>query len=314
VPASTPIERMSLFEFQERFADEAACLAFMVQTRWPQGFVCPRCACAKGYWIATRRAFECSACGHQASVTANTVMHRSKLPLRTWFWAIYLCATDKRGLSAKALQSRVGISYPTAWFVLHRIRSAMAQRDSRYMLSGGVEMDESFVGGQSKCTPGTGDRAGGGTDKARVIVAMSLHKGRPAYLRMQAVRGPVHAADVLAFTQASVSLDSHITTDGASLYTTLDKNHFGHTAKPFYKEGPEFLKWLHVIASNLKAFVQGTYHGLGQVHLQAYLDEFCYRFSRRWEPRGLFSRLLTACAAGDWLPWTSLVAQPQVGP
>ena len=308
------IERMSLFEFQERFADEAACLAFMVQARWLHGFICPRCACSKGYWIASRRSFECCDCGHQASVTANTVMHRSKLPLRTWFWAIYLCATDKRGLSAKALQTRVGISYPTAWFVLHRLRSAMAQRDSHYLLAGEVEMDEAFVGGQSKCTPGSGDKTGGGTDKCRVIVAMSLPEGRPGYLRMKAIRGPVDGADILAFTQASVSLDSHITTDGSSLYRVLDKNQFSHTAKPYYKEGPEFLKWLHVVVSNLKAFVHGTYHGLGGEHLQAYLDEFSYRFSRRRDPGGLFSRLLTACAAADWLPWTSLVARAQAAP
>ena len=106
----------------------------------------PKCGCTEYYPFRGRNAFQCRACRHQTSVTAGTLMHRTHLPLTVWFWAIYLCATDKRGISAVQLSRTLGICYESAWYLLHRIRAAMGKRDEKYELSGIVEMDDGYVG------------------------------------------------------------------------------------------------------------------------------------------------------------------------
>jgi transposase-like protein len=313
VPVTRLIEQLSLREFQERFATEDACVQFMARSRWPDGFVCPKCQNSRGYWVGSRRAYECSSCGYQASVTAGTALHRSRVPLRLWFWAMYLCATDKRGVSAAALQAKIGVSYPTAWFMLHRIRRAMADRDSGHLLSGDIDLDDAYVGGKSKATPGTNNKSGFASDKARVMVALSLREGRPESLRLGLHTGPVNSAGVLAFAQATIADGSHVVTDASSVYNVLTKRSLTHTPKTYYREGHQFLKWLHVVVSNLKAFINGTYHGLSRAHLQAYLDEFAYRFSRRRDHNGLFSRLVCACCTTAPYTWRALVGSAQRG-
>ena len=118
-------ESITFWEFRTRFSTEEACRAELFRLRFPNGFVCPKCGCTEYYPVRGRNAFQCRACRHQTSVTAGTVMHRTHLPLTVWFWAIYLCATDKRGISAVQLSRTLGICYESAWYLLRRIRSAM---------------------------------------------------------------------------------------------------------------------------------------------------------------------------------------------
>ena len=138
-------ENITFEEFRTRFSTEEICWAELFRLRFPNGFVCPKCGCTEYYPVRGRNTFQCRACRHQTSVTAGTVMHRTHLPLTAWFWAIYLCATDKRGISAVQLSRTLGICYESALYLLHRIRRAMAQRDENYALSGIVEMDDGYV-------------------------------------------------------------------------------------------------------------------------------------------------------------------------
>ena len=138
-------ESITFQEFRARFSTEDACRAELFRLRFPNGFVCPKCGCTEYYPVRGRSTFQCRACRRQTSVTAGTVMHRTHLPLTVWFWAIYLCATDKRGISAVQLSRTLNICYESAWYLLHRIRRAMAQRDENYALSGIVEMDDGYV-------------------------------------------------------------------------------------------------------------------------------------------------------------------------
>lgn len=117
--------QISFKDFRTRFATEAACRKYMFEVRFPDGFVCPKCGCREYYYLSTRHTCQCKSCRRQTSVTAGTVMHRTHLPLTVWFWAIYLCATDKRGISAKGLARQLDLSYESAWYLLVRIRSAM---------------------------------------------------------------------------------------------------------------------------------------------------------------------------------------------
>jgi hypothetical protein len=237
-------------------------------------------------------------------------MHKSKVPLLKWFWAIYLCVTDKRGLSAKALSDKIDVSYPTAWFLLHKIRTAMAEQDSIHQLLDSVEMDDAFVGGKSKNTPGTGDKSGRGTNKAPILIAMSFYKDRPAFLKMKYVES-VSKDEVNRFACSFIGRGATVTTDAYTSYNDLNSKGFNHISKIYRHEGPEFLKWLHTVISNFKSFMDGTYHGLSKNHIQSYLDEFCYRFNRRRDPLGLFDRLAFAVMEGRHLTWNDLVAPRQ---
>ena len=173
-------EEIRFKEFRERFATEDACRAELFRLRFAEGFVCPKCGGREFYPIKGRNTYQCRSCRHQTSVTAGTVMHRPHLSLTVWFWAIWIVATDKRGISAVQLQNTLGICYESAWYLLDRIRAAMGQRDAQYLLNGIVEMDDGYVGG-----PCHGGRRGRGTEKAQVVAALSkTEQGIPLLLRL----------------------------------------------------------------------------------------------------------------------------------
>ena len=137
---------MSRAEFAQRFADEAACARHLFQTRWPNGFVCPGCGGVKSWELSGKRfTWECAGCGRQTSVTAGTVMHRSKLSLTVWFTAIHLLSSHSNGISALQLQAQLGLgSYKSAWLLLHKLRRAMVD-PHRLPLAELVEVDESEI-------------------------------------------------------------------------------------------------------------------------------------------------------------------------
>ncbi len=136
-------QSMDFFQFQKRFATEARCRAYLTQQRWPKGFVCPRCQHPRGSFIQTRLLYQCQKCRYQASATAGTVFHKTRTPLRKWFWMIYLLSQHKNSYSVLGLQKLLKINrYRTAWLMAHKIRKALADRDARYKLGGLVEMDD----------------------------------------------------------------------------------------------------------------------------------------------------------------------------
>ena len=278
-------EKITFQEFRTRFSTEDACRTELFRLRFPNGFVCPKCGCTEYYPVCGRNTFQCRACRHQTSITAGTVMHRTHLPLTVWFWAIYLCATDKRGISAVQLSRTLGICYETAWYLLRRIRRAMAQRDEKYALSGIVEMDDGYVGGATR-----NGKRGRGTDKAKIVVALSkTENGAALFTRMQVVED-VTSGTLQQVVDEAIAPGSKIECDGYKSYRNLSG--VALDAKK-YESGD--LHWLHKTISNLKAFLLGTYHGRCQ-QLQAYLDEFCFRFNRRKTGDQIFIRMTRAVA------------------
>jgi hypothetical protein len=146
-----PAYPLTILEFQERFATEEACREYLFASRWPEGFVCPACGGREAGRMHRRRLlWQCKACGHQTSVTAGTVMHGTRTPLRVWFWAAYLVATHHPGISAKQLQRQLGLRrYETAWLILQKLRRAMVAPE-RELLKAEVEVDEFFLGGEEE--------------------------------------------------------------------------------------------------------------------------------------------------------------------
>ena len=122
---------MSFFDWQKRFSTDQACAHYLAKQRWPNGFQCPSCGHDHGCFLKSRRLYECTRCGHQTSVTAGTLFHATKLPLTRWFWAIYWIGADKVSLSAGRLTTLIGVSWPTAFAIVRKLRQAMGRRDTR---------------------------------------------------------------------------------------------------------------------------------------------------------------------------------------
>lgn len=298
---------LNLVEFFAAFPTEEACEYHLIRVRWPEGMVCNSCGRKDFYHrIRTRRMYQCRSCRHLTSPTAGTIFHKTRVPLQQWFLALFLIATDKRGYSALLLSKQIGVDEDTAWAMLHRIRYAMATRDARYQLSGLIEMDEMFIGAPTK-----GKKRGRGTEQTPVLVAVSFltekrggeHMG---FAKLRAV-GRIDAATVVAFANETIAPRSRVRTDGLPVYPALEKYGFLHSPIPVRRRRAHtLLPHVHTFISNLRAFVLGTYHGLGEKYLQQYLDEFCYRFNRRRHHEELFSRLLLACLEKDEMPLSVL--------
>ncbi len=175
-------KELSLREYMSKFSDEETCIDYLKEKKWPNGYVCPKCGATEAYYLKTRRRYQCKCSKHQTSVTANTIMHRSHLPLTVWFMAFYFVACDKRGISVVSLAAKADVCYETAWYMLFRIRKAMDKREHQYILAGVLEMDDSYFGAKIKGKRGR--TAGNQT----VIVAVSKTKaGKPGFLKMQVV-------------------------------------------------------------------------------------------------------------------------------
>lgn len=281
---------MSLLDFQQRFPDEAHCQQYLMETRFARGFSCPRCKSSDLGLISTRQHVQCKTCRKQFSATSGTCFHKTHTTLREWFWAIFLTAKDKRGHSALQLSKDLAIPYARAWFMLQKIKMAMALRDSCYRLSGIVELDDAYIG-----TPDRDGGKGRKTRRSKVFVAVSItDKGKPRFVKMQ-VTARLDARYVIRFAKKEIEPGAIIHTDGLSIYNALSEY---YTHKPaIAKKRPKdaTVPWVHTVISNAKAFIDGTFHGLDGKHLQRYLDEFCYRFNRRHKEHELFDRLLVAC-------------------
>lgn len=291
---------ISFFQFQERFQTDEACFDYLKHLRWPDGFHCPRCGHTEAYFMAKRKVFQCVHCRHQTSVTAGTVFHGTHVPLRKWFWALYLVGSDKRGCSAKRLEKMIDVHYATAWLMVHKIRKAMRDRDSQYRLSDIIEMDDSYFGGAA-----SGKRGRGATNKSTVLVAVENRGTTPRYAAMEVIQS-MASNHLKEFVCRHIDDEHILKTDGYSSYASLDSlfHHQGETVKP--QDAMKKLPWVHILIANVKSFIRGTYHGVSHKHLQSYLDEFCYRFNRRFNESLMLDRLVTACLNTNSIQYAEL--------
>lgn len=282
---------ISLVEWQKRFGTEKACVEALEKVRWPQGFQCPACGWQHYSFIATRKLYQCSNCKHQVSVTAETLFHATKVPLVKWFWAIYLMAFDKGGISALRLSKNIGISWPSARNMLKKVRTAMAHRDSIYRLEKLIELDDTYVGGKR-----AGKRGRGADGKKAVIVAVETREKGAGFVAMQAV-DTISEATVRPFLDFHLKPGQNVRTDALPALNVVGKEHVHEKKVTPPEKASEWLPLVHIMIGNMKTFLNGTFHGVSSAYLQEYLDEFCYRFNRRfWEPE-LPLRLLNACLA-----------------
>lgn len=297
----------SLPEFQQRFPDDAACATYLERTRWPGGFVCQYCgAIGEPFRIATRPGIvECRSCRRQTGLLVGTVMERSHMPLGVWFWAAYLVASQTQGMSAVQFQRQLGLSrYETAFGILHKLRAAMVRPDQDRI--GGVvgehvEVDETWVGGRTR---GEGR---GVHHKTLVAAAVEVRHRKPGTTqdkrkdgryagRVRLAIAPDRSAGALCgFVGSAVMPRTLVVTDDWSGYGPLRTRGYDHHAIAQcgdHEVAEQFLPIIHLVFSNLKTWLNGIHHGVSAKHLQAYLNEFTFRFNRRFYPFNAFRSLL----------------------
>ncbi len=293
-------------EFAAWFPDETACLAFLERLRWPEGFVCPRCGGTEA-WRRSGERWLCATCRRETSVTAGTVFDRTRTPLTQWFAAAWHVCSTKNGASALGLQKLLGLgSYETAWTWLHKLRRAMVVPD-RDLLTGEVEVDETYVGGEE---PGLrGGRARG----KKVLVAIAVECRGKGSGRIRLGRIPDASASSLhPFIAANLEPGAVVITDAWAGYAGIDKAGFRHeriSVRASSKNASELLPRVHRVAALLKRWLLATHQGAVQpVQLDYYLDEFTFRFNRRDSlARGLlFYRLLHQAVHTAPRPYASI--------
>ena len=289
-----------MIEFEKRFNSEEACYAYLSKLRWPNGVTCPRCNNGGQTWHTKRGLYHCKRCGYQISVTSGTIFHRTRKPLVLWFHAMWHITSQKYGANALGLMRVLGLgSYHTAWEWLHKLRRAMV-RPGREKLSGTVEVDETYVGGDK-----IGKRGRGAEGKSLVMVAVELdneNKKKIGRIRLARV-SDASSKSIDGFIGKNVEKGSIIQTDGWSGYNNLESNGFRRCViKQTVNVGTDPMCHCHLIISLFKRWLLGTYQGaVLPGYVDYYLDEYTFRFNRRKSrSRGkLFFRLVEQAVAVD---------------
>ena len=281
----------NIFEFNKRFSSEDSCWEYLKEIRWPNGVVDYRDGKTKPTaYCSTRRVWEFP--DHfQQSVTAGTVMHKTRTPLTHWFYATYLMATLKPGISALQLHRQLGMHFATAYMLLMKLRSGLVN-PFRSKLKGTVEIDETYIGGKA-----SGKRGRGAASKSVVIGAVEVidtsEKRVGGRIRMRKISS-ASRDNLFKFIEDNVEKGSTIVTDGWQGYNGIEKKGYSHRII----EGEDSIEvasqlvHIHRAFSNLKTFINGTYHGVSKKHLQAYLNEYVFRYNRRRVPFESFNALL----------------------
>lgn len=295
---------VNLINLIERYSNEDKCRNYLEALKWQDGIKCPRCGSEKISKIKKRDQFDCDKCRYQFSVTAGSIFHDSHLPLWKWFLAVYLMAESKKGISANQLKRSLDISYKTAWYLCHRIRKAMQEVESMPKLKGIVEVDETYVGGRydrrRKREP---------WEKQAIIGLLQRHGGFEA----RAVRTPSKKI-LVGVIKDRVDKGSTVMTDELRAYKSLDKDFdhetVNHSAEEWVR-GNVYTNGVENAWSLFKRSIVGSYHQISAKHVDAYLDEFDWRFNGRENPY-LFRDTLLRLLNSPQIEFKKLISKPEV--
>jgi len=282
------MEPFTIKQFNASYPNDDACLQEIFENRYGSLTVCPQGNHAtKFHRVQHRKCYACQACGYQLHPLADTIFHKSETSLHSWFYAIFLFANSRNGVSAKELQRQLGVTYKTAWRMAKQIRR-LCQSPTR-PLSKIVEMDDTYVGG---VRPG---KRGRGAEGKTAVIGIVQREGRV----VAKVTGDLSSASVLPFVQQHVKRGSTIMTDEFSTYRGVRKGYrrraINHSLKQF-ANGNAHTNTIEGFWSQLKRSLSGTYHAVSPKYLQRYVDEFAYRYSQRHLSTSLFVPMLARAA------------------
>ena len=296
---------MNIFNFTQCFPDEEACIAHFKAQRDQKGVLCPKCGSMEHYWLRNKLRYECKRCHSRQSLRAGTVLEHTKLPFRYWYVAMHLLTSTKKSFSSSELQRQLGHKrYQPIWELTNKLRDVMGKRDNVYQLKDQVELDNAFITTlipeDEKDKP---LKRGAGSQKKTKVVVMTesavVEKPKPGqkskrvnHLKMKIV-DDLSADSTTEIVKKQVDSQAEITSDDSTSYVKLKqvvKSHKAQVVKP--KDLPTILPWVHIAIGNVKRLLLDTHHQLKKEYLQYYLNEFCYKFNRRYFGEKLFDRLV----------------------
>jgi hypothetical protein len=301
---------MNLLNFIEQYPDERSCIEHFKAQREKNGIVCPKCGSKEHMWLRNKLSYECRRCHSRQSLRSSTVMEHSKLPFRYWFAAIHLLTCTKKSFSASEVQRQLGHKrFQPVWEMMHKLRNVMGKRDNKYLLAGQIELDNAFI---TTLIPDDQKneklkRGAGSQNKSKVMVMAEsspvenpkpgMPPRRADHIKMQVV--PDLKADTATETvKEQVDYQSGIQSDNSTAYKKLNRVVETHQAQVIKPEDlPKVLPWVHICIGNVKRLLLDMHHQLKNEYLQYYLDEFCYKFNRRYFGEKMFDRLLIAATS-----------------
>lgn len=276
---------MNIIQVFQQFPTQEDCIKHLESVRWPDKVICPYCNSDNNGENKKELRHYCNNCKTSFSVTVGTIFHRTHLPLQKWFLALSLILNAKKGISALQLSRDIEVNKNTAWRISMQIRKAMSQSDHRELLSGVVEMDETYVGGKPRKGKKYDDddkpKRGRGTKKAPIIGAVE----RNGRVKAKAVnKDKMKGKDLKAFVRENLDLESsHLMTDEYRGYCGMNRvlPHSVIKHKIWYVDGDIHTNTIEGFWALIKRGMFGQFHSVSRKHLQKYVDEFCYRYNNR---------------------------------
>ena len=282
---------LSLPHFLKQYGTESQCHSALFNWRWPSGFICPECEHTGYCEIVGRGVYQCHRCHRQTSVTSSTIFEYTKLPLTTWFLGMYLLTQTKNGVSALELKRQLGIGYNAAWRMKHKLLQVMKERDDSKPLSGTIQVDDAYWGGERS----GGKRGRGAPGKTPFVAAVQTNEdGHPVAMCFTKLKG-FRKEEIARWAQRHLTAGSLVVSDGLNCFTGVKTAGCQHEAI-VTGGGPasvtlEAFTWINTMIGNVKNSMHGSYHAISERHLPRYLAEFCYRFNRRYKLEDMIPRL-----------------------
>jgi len=292
--------------FEQLYGTEEQRRAIVIASRWPNGFECPVCGAGQYSVVTTRDLYQCAKCRRQTSPIAGTIFASTHLPLRLWFRAIYHLTQSKQGISSVELGRRLGVTQTTAWKLKHKLKQVMLERDATKPLTGRVEIDDTYIGGERS----GGKRGRGAPGKTPVVVAVeTTSEGKPVRLKLRRVTS-FCAASISQFAKRSLDPNCSVVSDGLQCFAGVADAGCAHQvvkigSGPKAARSPAF-KWVNTALGNIKAAITGTYRAINRKHVPRYLAEFEYRFNRRYDLAAIIPRLTWAAVRTTPMPYRLL--------
>ncbi|HEX9928621.1 MAG TPA: IS1595 family transposase, partial [Pyrinomonadaceae bacterium] len=286
IQSKPKMQKFTIKDFEKQFPNDDVCLEWLKNHLFPNGVFCVKCQkITNHYKVASRKSYSCQSCGNHFHPTAKTIYHKSSTPLRLWFYATYLMASTRCGISAKQLERELGVTYKTAWRMFKQIRSMLSEDDTQ--LCGKVEVDETYVGGRKK-----GGKRGRGSENKTIVAGAVERQGKV----VARVVPNVKSATLVPFIYEKVLPSSLIFTDELPSYNSLKYQGYEHKrvhhAENVYVLGDAHTNSIEGFWSLVKGGIRGVYHSVSAKYLQSYFNEYAFRYNRRKAIEPMFMSFL----------------------
>jgi len=304
---------MELSFFFTNYSCEENCKEFFKTQREKMGLICNKCNGTSHLWIAKQNRWQCRNCKYRTGLKCGTIMENSNLSYKIWLWGLYFMSLTKKGFSALEMQRLIGHKrYEPIWLMMQKIRISMGTRDEKYCLDGLIEMDEGFFEGHRKKQE-TDTPVKELDRQVKAIIAVSTTpvkeheqqkykpKTKAGYLKMNTISS-LSKIEVAYEASKMINKSATVVTDGRRCYRGLQEICSSHKeiVVKDKKQVSNMFPWVHIAISNAKKKILGLHHQVNDTYMQNYLNEFCYKFNRRYFGQNLFDRLILASLENAW--------------